>query len=289
MAVAANPSAQASLSRDRRAFTLVELLVVIGIIALLISILLPSLNKAREQAKAIKCSSNLRQVGHGLQMYLNQYKGWSAPWTNNAQVLQTGSATEIVDPNLMGPNTSTGKSERQAYWGVFYLSAAKLPKEIFNCPSEEWVSRNNRPQDLYRHYSINAYGKSQPAPLTRADIFGGNTKELALFTVKKMPDPDTGTMTDQWVGRQISRIKAATRTIFAMDHVEVAFDGNGDTFWNWYQYLDPDLTWHVLRHNKASNAVFIDGHVERLTRTDQQDYRLYTGRPADTLVPPITP
>jgi prepilin-type N-terminal cleavage/methylation domain-containing protein/prepilin-type processing-associated H-X9-DG protein len=81
-----------AVSRCKRsAFTLVELLVVIGIIALLVSILLPALAKARSAAKETTCESNLRQWGMGLQMYCDANKGLFPGDSNN------GSKSKPVD------------------------------------------------------------------------------------------------------------------------------------------------------------------------------------------------
>ena len=72
-------SGRRSSSRRTKGFTLVELLVVIGIIAVLVAMLLPALNKAQEQARRTACLSNMHQIGLAMIMYANDNKGFVPP------------------------------------------------------------------------------------------------------------------------------------------------------------------------------------------------------------------
>src|SRR5437879_5611225 len=102
-----HPRRRRSAKRSRRiGFTLVELLVVIGIIAVLISLLLPSLNKARESAKRTQCLSNLRQIAVFLNMYANAYKG-VVPLGANSGGAAGRDVSEGNNYNLTRPASST--------------------------------------------------------------------------------------------------------------------------------------------------------------------------------------
>ena len=111
----------------RRAFTLIELLVVIGIIAVLLSLLLPSLSKARESGRQAVCLSNLRQIGMGFQLYLQQYE-------NTYPMAGTSGRPEDW---LYREPSRTPKAD-QAYGQIPKAMGSNIPARVFKCPSDEY-------------------------------------------------------------------------------------------------------------------------------------------------------
>jgi prepilin-type N-terminal cleavage/methylation domain-containing protein/prepilin-type processing-associated H-X9-DG protein len=234
--------------RNSRGFTLVELLVVIGIIALLISILLPSLSAARKQAQLVKCASNLRQIGQAAHMYANENKGFIPRDYNFGDQYKTG---QYLYAEQFGPylwkdfevvgytNVNAGRDDK--------LRPQFAQMEVYQCPSLD-----NTEQVL--DYVANGFQQSPRKPGT--------------------PEWDRA----QWT-MNITQFRHANEIVYLTEinaNSATVPAGPGDANWATIGYSNHDF-WvmdHITgsdrrimkqddpRHNKQMNLLFIDGHVE---------------------------
>jgi len=174
----------------RKAFTLIELLVVVAIIALLISILLPSLSRARELAKRAVCASNLRGIGQGAHIYANDNSEWFPIHFNRAEITTIGppTVTDMLYVGLMGQEyhlptgTETHSKDSHPSRSLFLLIiGGQQTAGQFVCPSSSDEDDDMRNWDEYQVNSTEDSSAARPGK-TRFD-FAGYTKLSYAYQV----------------------------------------------------------------------------------------------------------
>src|SRR5687767_12546274 len=156
----------------RRAFTLVELLVVIGIIAILMAILLPALGNARRQANRTKCLSNLRQVGLAFALYSGEHKG-----TWPVAVHMMGNTTFPINEERRWPDLlAKYVHSKQHFNYTDDLSEIRKNSVLWGCP--EWAKTDEYIEGDFTDKVRTGYGM-QYYPLYFED---NNLKNLAYIT-----------------------------------------------------------------------------------------------------------
>jgi prepilin-type processing-associated H-X9-DG protein/prepilin-type N-terminal cleavage/methylation domain-containing protein len=152
------------MKRSRRrsdAFTLVELLVVIGIIAVLIGVLLPALNKARASAQTVQCLSNCRQLAIASTIFANEHKGYMQTVTSDAP---GNSVIRYNDPQRLKWSYRSDNNLLQDVYSALlrYLGAkgeatfqteAEGKTKVFRCPADPWIDVGSEGQNGYRIFN----------------------------------------------------------------------------------------------------------------------------------------
>ena len=182
-----NPTRQSHGSSRRAGFTLVELLVVIGIIALLLSILLPAVNRGRAQALSLKCKAQLRDIGIHLNIYAQQNRGVIYPigaLDNSTPPVWKTLGIESEWANL----PDKGRSLR---WPNFVFTPAVWNPPIMRCPNDPEIEDEKGPGEMHS-YVLNKHLAVNFEKLVKmgSRVHGKSDSDVIVMGEKKTAEPD---------------------------------------------------------------------------------------------------